>query len=382
MNIHEKLILERLKKARTDSKLSGDEVAKKIGKSDNSFISRLENGKQKLNIEIINALCKIYHLNPLSLFSASSTAVDTITRKGFLENLEYRSEAGEISEKVKTEIKNILPTLRKIGKVMKKLNESPMKLSDFYFQTAELLNPSSLEEAGKLGKKVAIELRKHLNLGIAPILDIQDLIWHSVKVPICSLELGERCWGIYNKDSSGNPLIIYSSSHHVKQRNIFTIAHELGHHFFFPDEPSIDTKEDNKYSDIKEKLANSFAQELLVPIEALLPYLQEEGLLLIDLKPKNIVTLCQYFKVSYSMMLFALYDNKFIKKEEYEKLKNFDSTLLKSFGYAPEKYMAKPILLHFLLEKLIAKGIRTEKFNYLFASEMLDVTQEEVKALI
>lgn len=381
MNIQEKIIIERLKKARTELKLSGDEVAKKIGKSDNSFISRLENGKQKLNIEIINDLCKIYQLNPAALFSSSTTSLPTADkRRGFLDNLAYRSNSAELSLAVKDEIKNILPVLRKVGKVMKRLNESPLTLSDFFCQTAELLNPSSLQEARKLGKKVAIELRKHLNLGHAPISDIQNLVWHFIRVPICSLDLGENCWGIYNKDAIGNPLIIYSSSHNTKQRNIFTIAHELGHHFFFPEEASVDT--DSGDDSLKETLANAFAQELLVPIDSLFQYIQAEGLFFVDLLPKHLIPLCQYFKVSYTMMLLVLHDNNLIRKEKYLELKNYDTTLLKPFGYTPEKFMTEPTNLNLLLQNLVTKGIRIEKFNYLFASEMLDLTQQEVKNLI
>jgi len=381
MNIQEKIIIERLKKARADRNLSGDEVAKKIGKSDNSFISRLENGKQKLNIEIINDLCRVYELNPRALLTSSTVSIPSAgTRRGFLDNLEYRSDSGEISEVVKKEIKTILPVLRKIGKVMKRLGESPLTLSDFFCQTAELLNPSSLQEAQRLGKKVAIELRKHLNLGHAPIADIQNLIWHSIRIPICSLELGEKCWGIYNKDAIGNPLIIYSSSHNTKQRNIFTIAHELGHHFFFPEEPSIDT--DNSNEDLKEKLENSFAQELLVPMDSLFQYIQEEGFFLVELQQKHLVALCQYFKVSYSMMLFVLYDNHLIKKEKYHELKKHDAVSLKLLGYTPEKYMADSVSLNLLLQSLITRGVRTEKFNYLFASEILEITQQEVKNLM
>lgn len=378
MNIQEKVIIERLKKARTDLKLSGDEVAKRIGKADNSFISRIENGKQKINIEVINDLCKIYQLNPITLFSTSNQ-ITKESRKGFLENLNYRSDNVEISLGVKNKIKELLPILRKIGKVMKRLHEAPLQLVDF-FSPAELLNPSSINEASKLGKRVAIEFRKYLNLGSAPIADIQNLVWYFARVPICSLKLDENCWGIYNKDSMGNPLIIYSTSHNKKQRNIFTIAHELGHHFFFPEEAAIDTDLDNL--DLKETLANAFAQELLVPAESLFKYLQEEGLLLIGLQQKHIVFLCQYFKVSYSMMLFVLNDNNLIKKEKYEELKKYETESLKTLGYYPEKYMAEPLNLEALLQNLIAKGIRTDKFNLLFASEILDVTQQEVQALI
>lgn len=379
MSLQEKQIIERLKNARIENSLTGDEVAKRIGKADNSFISRLENGKQKLNIEIINKLCLVYQINPASLFALSKGDSKISERRGFLDNLEFRSEIKELPITAKNEIKNLLPTLRRIGKVRKRLHESPLVLKDFFSQAAELLSPSSISEAANLGKKVARALRTYLNLGQAPVADIYNLVWHFMRVPICNLDLGEKCWGIYNKDSSGNPLIIYSSSNKTKQRNIFTIAHELGHHFFFPEEPSIDTG--NLDGNIKEKLANAFAQEFLVPINSLNQYMRDEGLLLIELRQNHIVALCQYFKVSYSMMLFVLYENNLVKRGQYNTLKQ-EVNELKQYGYEPKKYMADSVDLKILLQNLVARGIRTGKINYLFASEMLDLTQEEVKTII
>lgn len=263
---------------------------------------------------------------------------------------------------------------------MKRLSEKPLTLNDFFPQPAGLLNPSSIYEAAKLGKRVAVELRKYLNLGYAPIADIYNLVWHFIKVPVSNLDLGEKYWGIYNKDSYGTPLIIYSSSHNTKQKGIFTIAHELGHHFFFPEEPS--RYVGNTDSNIKEKLANAFAQELLVPIDSLTQYMREEGVLLIEIQKNHIVTLCQYFKVSYLTMLFVLYENNLIKKGKYQELKDCDLRELKALGYSPEKYVAGFVSLNILLQNLVAKGLRTNKINYLFASEILDLTQDEVKAIV
>lgn len=378
MNIQENILIENLKQARKNVGLSGDDVAKRIGKSDNSYISRVENGKQKLNIELINQLCDVYQINPLALFSVSGTKDSG--PKGFLNNLDYRSKTNAMSETVKARIKTILPTLRKIGKVMKRLNIAPLNLSDFYQQKAELLNPTSIERAKGIGKDIAIKLREYLNLGNDPIADICSLIWHRLNVPMCSLKLDDQCWGIYNRDSFGNPLIIFSNSHQFAQRNIFTITHELGHHFFSSGEPTIDSE--NNTLDIKETLANSFAQKFLVPETALYEYMKDEGLLKITLQKKHVVELCQYFKVSYLMMLIVLKDEGFISSETYKILSKYTTEELKIYGYVPNSFTPNPITLEDILKRLVSKGLRSEKFNTLFASEILEKTEKEIEALV
>lgn len=382
MNLQENMILNRLKKARIDKGLSGDEVARKIGKSDNSFISRLENGKSKLNIDTLNKLCEVYELNPMELFADSHKAsnLSKIRREGFLSNLEYRSESNVISEKTKDQIKTILPTLRRIGKVMKRLGESSINLRDIDY-SLELPSPSSLESAKQLGKKVATSVREYLKLGNDPIADIQNLVWFQLRVSVCRLELDDDCHGIYNRDAAGNPLIIYSSKS-PKQRNIFTIAHELGHHFFSQGESFIDKDLDSDTPNIKEALADAFAQELLVPQASLNEYMKVEGLYSIDLQQKHIVQLCQYFKVSYLMLLFVLRGNSLINENKFVELRSYKTKELVEIGYTPDKYYAEDIKLQSQLENLVARGIRRDKLSKLYVSEILNITEQEVEAII
>ena len=122
MTIIENTILAKLKQARIDKKLSGQDVAAQLGKRSNSFISRIESGETKLNIDLINQLCRVYDLNPAALFSVDVDIAPSRKRQGFLENLKYRSSDENLSEKSKKEIKKILPILRKIGKTMDRLS--------------------------------------------------------------------------------------------------------------------------------------------------------------------------------------------------------------------------------------------------------------------
>ncbi len=382
MRTLETAILAKLKQARLAKNLSGSEVAQRLGKSGNSFISRLECGETQLTINMLNQLCAIYEINPISLFSTHEKVItNRKLGKGFLENLEYRSETKTLSQQSKDEIKKILPTLRKLGKLMRRLNETPLSLYDFYPQAAEQLALQTKPIAIAKGKEAALKFREHLKLGLAPIDDIQYLIWRMAKIPICGLKLGEGHWGIRSQDAFGNPLIIYSTSHSIRQRNVFTIAHELGHHLFSPDQSFLDV--DNNRMDIQEKLADAFAQELLVPSKALNRYMEDEGLTSIELQLKHVVDLCQHFRVSYKMMLTTLQNNKRITKQQYAGLcpNNYFQEITK-LGYTPEKYIAKDIRLKSLLENLVARGLRKKKISPLFAAETLDLTEDEVRAIM
>lgn len=84
----------------------------------------------------------------------------------------------------------------------------------------------------------------------------------------------------------------------VRQR--FTVAHELGHHFFNHGErPRDSAPQFSAYADPVEAQANRFAAELLMP----------EGsvrLLIVDHKVTDISTLAQHFNVSEIAMKYRL----------------------------------------------------------------------------
>src|SRR5262249_43453538 len=157
----------------------------------------------------------------------------------------------------------------------------------------------------------------------------------------CGINLGPNCWGMYSSDKFGNPLVIYSTSHKFSQRNIFTIAHEIGHYLFAHDQLNIDCE--NNDNNILEKITDTFAQELLVPSFALRQVYDDLGLSLMkEIRPHHIVTLCEHFKVSFFMILICLYQTQKINAVEFNTLKEFCFSRLSSqaqvLGYCPQKY--------------------------------------------
>jgi Zn-dependent peptidase ImmA (M78 family) len=216
-------------------------------------------------------------------------------------------------------------------------------------------------------------------------LDITLFVWSYLNIPICGLDLGPDCWGMYSSDKFGNPLIIYSTSHKFFQRNIFTIAHEVAHYLFAHDHLNIDCE--NNENNIVEKIADTFAQELLVPAASLRQVYDDLGFSLInEIKPHHVVALCEHFKVSFFMMLVCLRQTNKINTDEYNSLKDFCLNSLmsnsNSLGYHPEKYFSHIKSLNEQLRDLVLIALRKKIMSFFEATDLLNATESELRALL
>ena len=210
------------------------------------------------------------------------------------------------------------------------------------------------------------------------------MVWTELRIPIFGANLGETFWGLYSLDKFCNPFIVYSTSHQFDQRNVFTIAHELGHHVFDHGETIVETDENR--DSLREKRADAFAQELLVPIDALRRHFDEIGLSLArPLRPAHVVKLCEYFRVSFLMMSYCLLQAGKITSREFSQFKNFCLTELASqkseLSYHPETYLVRRTSLQDLLREVISVGLRKSIISKLEASKMLDITPTEAARL-
>lgn len=123
---------------------------------------------------------------------------------------------------------------------------------------------------------------------------------------------GKICYTDNKADSSGgsievnrekNIFTIYLSQATSEKRDVFTIAHELGHYVLHSHMGEISitakreqTQEHSSEIDTAEREANSFAASFLMPSEAVRKKHKEfHG---------NIAELADFFKVSYSAMLW------------------------------------------------------------------------------
>lgn len=369
----------KLKELRKSRGLTEEEAAKSLGKSGNSFISRIESGETNLNINTLNALCSLYKVTPLEVFGTGQVA--TSGQKGFLDRVMFRSD-NRASEEIQTKIKDLLPTLRKLGSILDKVEKKPFTTKDIDPNFSEEIF-KDIDVASKYAISFAQNLRSHLGIGKNAIVDIQDICWKYLNIPICGIEMADDVWGIYSRDRIETPLIIYTLNSKNRQRNVFTIAHELGHHFFFKDGLSIDYKDIQEKNNIYEKVANKFAQELLIPSEFLRTKFDEIGLSLVkEIKPDHVVELCNFFKVSYAMMIYCLLSARKIDDIKYKSLQEYGEINLeenaKNLGYYPETYLSAGTSLKEKLEEITIIAYRSKKITRLDATSILDITSQEL----
>lgn len=382
----EKIIREKLREVRLKRGLSESQVAAKIGRTSNSSISRLESGETKLNFEVIQKLCEIYNLTPMELFNSSKEASPTLgiplaQKKGYLERIMFRAD-GDAGAEIKDKVKELRPILRKVGGLQSKIGKMPISVKDIdpdfgleIFQDEQ----ASLRYAARFAGK----LRERFGLGENSILNIADVCWDVLNIPITGLELGDEVWGIYSRDRFENPLIIFSSNCKNPQRSIFTIAHELGHHFFYKENLELDNNNTIYSENIYEKIANRFAQELLVPINHLRQKFDELGLSLVkELQPRHIVELSNYFKVSYQMIAYCLLQANKLTSVDYEKLKelgrHFGAKEWKELGYKSSTFISEVPDLHSRFEQIVLIAYRSKKITTLEATSFLDITSKEL----
>lgn len=135
-------------------------------------------------------------------------------------------------------------------------------------------------QAWRAGYRLARETRRALGIGLQPINSMRELVEHRLGIPVVQVELPPEIAGatISAHGKRGIVLNITGRNENVWIRRT-TLAHELGHLLFDPEERlasvRVDTYEqvarnaehDDQLRDIEQR-ANAFAVEFLAPREA------------------------------------------------------------------------------------------------------------------
>jgi len=254
-------------------------------------------------------------------------------------------------------------------------------LRDFDFLESELQYKKFFKLKDCRGKKpeeMAKSARAKLGLKEdEPINDICGLVENSgIKIQLIDSEL-KKFFGLSAFDSKGHPAIIVNISDSITvERQIFTVAHELGHillhkNSFNPNE----TKEPQ----VQEKEADSFAGYFLMPKEAFIKSWKEnKGLHWFD----NVLHIKRIYKVSYQTVLRRL-------KELGAPDLNQDFCRLHKLRYGRDlKNHKEPVPLDkidFLedrLSKLVREAYEKEIVSFNRAAEILKIDNDKMRDLV
>lgn len=265
---------------------SQTELAKLIDGLSQSNLSKFEKGISILSDELIEKV--IYFLNfPLGFFKES------ISNK--VENPHYRMRS-TISKKMVNEIES---RVKLSGYIIDHMTEA-IEWPEFMLDILNIDDGYSPETIAKHTRK---------RIGLSPNEPVEDIfqLFENNGFIIIELELTEKFDGVSIRTDEGNPVIIINKNF-SNDRKRFTLAHELGHMLMhvlgdFPIPDYRDQKE-------REKEANRFASEFLMPEEAIRSSL-------FNLKLSSLAELKRYWLTSMASIVHRAYDLDCINKDRY-----------------------------------------------------------------
>jgi Zn-dependent peptidase ImmA (M78 family) len=165
-------------------------------------------------------------------------------------------------------------------------------------------------------KNKAAEIRHKMSLGFEAVAEIFHLI-EEYGLPVARRDMKEDGPdGIYANNGEIAVAVINTARLRVRQR--FTAAHEFGHHLF--DSSTGLQVDENVFQpqNIKDKRANAFAANFLMPEDGIRNILSR-GRRRLQVTPNDIVHLCHHFGVSHEAIIYQVQNIGLITASERDK---------------------------------------------------------------
>lgn len=231
-----------------------------------------------------------------------------------------------------------------------------------------------MQDIINLAKIRAGKIRSTLGLGEEPISNIFSLL-EKEGIYLFTRDLGENASAMFMKTKDVHLVVINSKKSLGHQ--YFSAAHELSH-YYFDKQLMGRVCQVNKYNqqNTMERLADLFASFFLMPENGILMHLDKRGILgSSGLTLNDIVSLQQYFNVSWSAMLYRLLNMHLINSAQLEDYKTTGIKRTASMlGYPCEIYSksSKDQVSQKYIEKVITLWEKDE-INDARRDEYLDI---------
>lgn len=252
-------------------------------------------------------------------------------------------------------------------------DEKPYKLKSIASRIANIKNDPPIVSAELVRKEFGLKEDE-------PIGDIIGLMESAgIKIKLHKFDI-RNFFGFSISESDGGPAIMVNNSEGINiERQIFTVAHELGHLLLHPNAYDPSKTEEGI---CEESEANIFASYFLMPQIAFEKKLQESyGLSYVD----RVLHIKRFFGVSYLSVLHRMSDMKiadfktlitkfsFLYKDKYRgNLKNHKEP----FG------LDKPDFVEDYLSSLVRKALDKEYITVSRAAEILNVPLMDMREII
>jgi Zn-dependent peptidase ImmA (M78 family)/DNA-binding XRE family transcriptional regulator len=367
-----------LERARRAAGFTQDDVAASLGVS-RAMISYWEANTRVPNEVQLAALASLYRRQPNDFYETAP-----IDEKADEARMLYRRAAVELTAAAQRGIGAFVDFLADYAKLADQcgVNLRGMTQSPF------LLVPGF--ESADDARRKAEEVRAHLRIGLGPVADV-DKICEQLGITVYRSQLGNDLSKTISGAFFNHPRIGFSILVNLDMtpgRRRFTLAHELGHALLHSDGDSIVVSGPKR--DAREKFADIFAGEFLMPSEGIRRAIEEFGAggPRID-DPADVIHLQRYFNVSYVTALVRLRQARLLTKTNFERFKSAQPVAFAAhLGYEidDEEYQQDPhrwridrFPIRFL--RLVRQAIRSGVISPSTASTVMGLTIAEVTEL-
>lgn len=314
---------EALRSARERAGLSQSAAADALAIS-RVVLSYYETGRRPVSLPTVAALARLYGTSLDRLLASD----DAVAQAGVdVSGVLYRAAPSALGDSARGELRVFEQYVRDYVELAEELRRPLPGKGRSPFAT---VTSSSTRDAADAAR----QLRRHLNLGGGAlgdpfrVADEHVLIWR--------LPLGEDLDGapsglFYNHPQAGFSIVINSNMTYGRQ--VFTIAHELAHAFFHS--RGLDVIVSMPGAEVgRERFADAFAGELLVPGDELRRLVTEHATWNGLTNPAAVVHLQRHFGVSYATIRVRLLQERLIDRATFDELAEVSpSRLARSLGY-------------------------------------------------
>jgi Zn-dependent peptidase ImmA (M78 family)/DNA-binding XRE family transcriptional regulator len=318
-------LTDRLAAARLQSGYSQEDVASALGVT-RAMVSYWESGKRMPNDRQLSALSRVLRISSQDLLEE-----DGLTPNEGLAQMLFRGGESDLPPEALPGLREFVQFLDDYEQLAKALGYDirGMEQSPFTF-TAGF---DSADDA----RRKAEEVRSHLRLGLGPVVDMDtacEMLGVTVFRTVLGTDVTKTISGVFfNHRGVGFSILVNVAMTPGRRR--FTIAHELAHALFHSKKDRYVISMPGR--DPRERFADSFAGEFLMPTEGLRRVMEENGIGPRIKDPADVIHLQRSFKVSYITALVRLRQAKLVDAAHYESLKGIRPVVYaRALGYEIE----------------------------------------------
>jgi Zn-dependent peptidase ImmA (M78 family)/DNA-binding XRE family transcriptional regulator len=339
----------RLKQTRENLGYTQEQVAEKLGIGRPRY-SDIENGKRDVPLKELYAFCEFF-AKPLDYFFKE----EAISESGFKVLFRKTADDHEVT-KVVTEFENLCDRMNELEEITE-VKIRPNIVKDYDYDKNRI---------SYWGKYCAEQERSRLNLGLAPLKDLDRILEEKCRLKIFYLPIpvGKSIWGMFTyQEGMGGCILVNSTP--VAGKQLFSLAHEYGHFIFHKMRLGVISSDEDKDTS-EEKIADYFAREFLMPENTVNDIFNMRVNNRRDVTAEDVVYLADYFGVSFQAMIYRLNSLRLLNDDKKERFKDtWVNSVRQSMGISePERSKSKfpPLYIHLCLKAYQQERITTAKF--------------------